>query len=72
MSHKDIETFRINGKIIRNSALCLKCGDEIISTHPQHLATCSCGNISVSGGDKYVRRIGNLNSYKDTSIIERS
>lgn len=42
--------------IIRNAAMCLKCGDEIESTHTHDFKSCSCGNIFVDGGYDYIRR----------------
>lgn len=57
-------------KIIRNSARCRKCGDEIVSKHVHDFVTCLCGTISVDGGDHYLRRIGYLEDCEDTSITE--
>lgn len=61
-------------KIIKNSARCLKCNEEIESTHRHDFAVCSCWiasqgmeGIAVDGGKDYLRRIG---TSEDTSIIE--
>ena len=54
--------------IVRNSARCRKCGDEIESTYRHDFVTCSCGAISVDGGRSYIRR-----AFKDEAdIIETS
>ena len=55
-------------KIVRNSAKCLKCGDEIESTHRHDFNCCSCGSLCVDGGKDYLRRCGNFEDYEDTSI----
>lgn len=54
--------------IQRNSATCLKCGDEIESKDRWHFATCSCGNISVDGGKDYLRRVSRTDEWEETSI----
>lgn len=59
------------GRIIENSAKCLKCGDKIISKHRHDYVTCSCGNISVDGGLDYCRRsFKDMKTWIDTSIWE--
>lgn len=59
-------------KIIRNSAKCLKCGDEIVSTDVHDFKWCSCKNIAVDGGNEYLKRVGDIHgeNSKDTSISE--
>ena len=57
-------------KIIRNSARCKKCGEEIESRHRHDFRSCSCGAISVDGGRAYLRRAGDLTAFEDTSITE--
>lgn len=57
-------------KIIRNSAKCLKCGDEIRSASRHDFNSCSCGSLSVDGGTDYLRRCGNPEDYEDTSICK--
>lgn len=54
--------------IIRNSAKCLGCGDEIESTHRHDFVSCSCGDLSVDGGKAYLRRVVG-GGYKDTSVV---
>lgn len=60
-------------KIIRNSAKCLKCGDEIESTHVHDFKWCSCKNIAVDGGKEYIKRCGDIHGTlsEDTSIFEK-
>lgn len=44
------------GKIVRNSARCAKCGDEVESRHRHDFVACGCGAIFVDGGTDYLRR----------------
>lgn len=53
--------------ILRNSARCLHCGDEVESTHRHDFRTCGCGELSVDGGHDYIRRIGSLGHPPDCS-----
>jgi hypothetical protein len=59
--------------IVRNSAKCLACGDEIESKHRHDYVTCSCGAISVDGGTAYLKRgwvdDGRFKGMDDTSIL---
>lgn len=58
-----------NSIIIRNSARCLRCGDEIVSEHRHDFRRCSCGGISVDGGTSYIRRLFTRDArWVDTSI----
>lgn len=61
-------------KLVRNSAKCLKCEDEIVSTHVHDFKWCSCKNIAVDGGTDYSKRVGNISgkgvSWEDTSIYQ--
>lgn len=59
-------------RILRNSAKCLLCGEEIESRHRHDFKTCKCGNLSVDGGREYLRRsFGSGDTgYEDTSITE--
>jgi hypothetical protein len=58
-------------KIIRNSAKCLLCNDEIESKHRHDFKYCKCGNISVDGGLDYIKRGAmHFDAYQDTSITE--
>lgn len=56
--------------IVRNSAKCLKCGEDIESTHRHDFVSCSCGSVCVDGGKEYLRRCGNTEDYEDTSICK--
>ena len=59
-------------RIIRNSAYCFLCDQEIVSTHVHHMASCDCGNIMVDGGNEYLKRAGDIDweNSVDTSIID--
>lgn len=46
--------------IIQNAVSCNGCGDFIVSKHRHDFVTCSCGSISVDGGQEYLRRVGTL------------
>jgi len=54
--------------IVENSAICRECGDKIISKNRHDFVSCSCGKISVDGGQDYLRRLGDFNDFEDTSI----
>lgn len=55
--------------IIQNAVTCLYCGDFIVSKHRHDFVTCTCGAISVDGGQEYLRRVGSLGkgTYTDHS-----
>lgn len=56
--------------IIQNAVICNKCDDFIFSKHRHDFVTCKCGNISVDGGQEYLRRVGagiSDRSYTDMS-----
>jgi len=56
--------------IVRNSARCSSCGDEIVSRHRHDFATCSCGNLSVDGGTAYLRRaVREQDTVEETSLV---
>jgi hypothetical protein len=38
---------------VTNYAICLVCGDKIVSTHRHDFKLCSCGNVAVDGGNEY-------------------
>jgi ribosomal protein L37AE/L43A len=59
-------------KIIRNSARCKKCGDEIESRHRHDWVQCKCGAIFVDGGKEYLRRGGTFTDLEETSIYEET
>ncbi|MBQ8133069.1 MAG: hypothetical protein IJ192_01450 [Clostridia bacterium] len=43
-------------KIIRNRIKCSACGDIIESTYYHDFVSCSCGRVSIDGGNDYLRR----------------
>lgn len=53
--------------IIQNAASCLGCGDFIFSKHRHDFVTCTCGAISVDGGQDYLRRVGDFTNAVDLS-----
>jgi len=44
--------------IVQNAVSCNSCGDMIVSKHRHDFVTCTCGAISVDGGQAYLRRVG--------------
>lgn len=42
--------------IVCNKAQCKLCGDIIESTHVHDFKSCKCGEISVDGGKRYLKR----------------
>jgi len=57
--------------IIRNSAKCLVCGDEIESKHRHDFVWCSCQNLAVDGGKDYLKRSGgHKGGILETSIFK--
>ena len=46
--------------IIQNAVSCLGCGDFIVSKHRHDFVTCTCGAVSVDGGQEYLRRVGDF------------
>ena len=53
--------------IIQNAATCLACGDFIVSKHRHDFVTCTCGAVSVDGGQEYLRRVGDFSNVIDLS-----
>ena len=53
--------------IVENAALCLSCGDKIVSKHRHDFVTCTCGAVSVDGGQEYLRRVGDFGNAMDLS-----
>ena len=57
--------------ILRNSAKCLSCKEEIESRHRHDYVSCSCGNVSVDGGKDYLKRsVRDSSLYQDTSMYK--
>jgi len=55
-------------RIIRNSARCLSCGEEVESKSRWDYVVCSCGKLAVDGGRDYLKRITKgRDDYEDTS-----
>lgn len=50
-------------KLVRNSAVCGKCGDHIESKNRHDFKWCKCGNVAVDGGKDYVRRAFETNNF---------
>ena len=59
-------------KIIKNQAQCLKCADIIESKSVHDYVTCKCGNLSVDGGEYYLKRSfkEGMDSWIDCSVYE--
>ncbi len=57
-------------QIIVNKIRCLKCGDEIESTHRHDFKFCKCGSVAVDGGKDYLRRVGNPEDFQELSRVE--
>lgn len=53
--------------IVQNAGICNKCEDFIVSKHRHDFVTCSCGAISLDGGQSYLRRVGAVYDYTDLS-----
>ena len=53
--------------IIQNAVTCLACGDFIVSKHRHDFVTCTCGAVSVDGGQSYLRRVGDFTNAVDLS-----
>jgi hypothetical protein len=53
--------------IIQNAVTCLGCGDFIVSKHRHDFVTCTCGAVSVDGGQSYLRRVGDFGNAIDLS-----
>lgn len=58
-------------KIIRNSAKCLCCNEEIESKNRHDFKWCKCGNLAVDGGKDYLKRCGGHKGHiEETSIFK--
>ena len=55
--------------ILSNKIQCKVCGDIIESKHVHDYITCSCGSVSVDGGEEYLRRTGFPYDYLDLSEV---
>ncbi len=54
-------------RILRNSARCLECDDEIESEHRHDFVRCRCGNLAVDGGREYLRRVFGEGGWQEMS-----
>lgn len=58
-------------KILINKAKCKVCGDVIVSKHRHDFVQCNCGEISVDGGQEYLRRgARNVENFIELSEFE--
>lgn len=55
--------------VMSNQAKCNGCGDIIFSSHVHDYVTCSCGRISVDGGNDYLRRSGDLSFFEEMAVV---
>ena len=53
--------------IIENAVVCHMCGDKIFSKNRHDFVSCTCGAISVDGGQEYLRRVGAIRECSDLS-----
>lgn len=51
--------------IVQNAVICNKCDEFIVSKHRHDFVTCKCGNVSVDGGQAYLRRVGGIEKNED-------
>ncbi len=56
--------------IFINRAKCLECGDVIDSFFVHDFRVCSCGNVSVDGGMRFLRRKFMNFEWEDLSMVE--
>jgi hypothetical protein len=55
--------------LVRNQAKCLLCGDVLVSRFRHDFVTCSCGGLSVDGGQAYTRRAaGDASTWEEQSV----
>ena len=57
-------------KLKVNKAICDICGEILESKHSHDFVTCRCGNLSVDGGKKYLKRSFRTNKWHDLSKYE--
>ena len=59
---------KMKKEITKNSAMCLLCKDVLVSKSRHDFVTCTCGNLSVDGGNDYLKRSArDTESYLDLS-----
>jgi hypothetical protein len=54
------------GLVKLNKAKCLICGDILISKESNKLVSCTCGALTIAGGNHFLERRG-TNQYKELS-----
>ncbi len=60
-----------HSRILKNQAKCLLCGDVVESKHPHDFVACSCGALTVDGGNEYLcRAFYNRLDWEERSILE--
>lgn len=66
----DYEFNKEHVAILRNSARCLNCWEEVHSESQHDFVVCKCRNVAVDGGRRYLKRsVRDAKDYQDTSII---
>lgn len=55
-------------QIVQNMAKCLRCGEIVVSEFRHDFVTCSCGSLSVDGGNAYLRRVGEREDWEEMSV----
>lgn len=56
------------GMVRVNKAKCLNCNDILVSKDPGKFETCSCGSLTIGGGNFFLDRRG-TNNYKEMSSM---
>jgi len=58
-------------RLLRNSATCNHCKDELESKHRHDFVKCSCGKLAIDGGKDYGRTLfETVEGYTNTSIYD--
>lgn len=55
--------------IVRNSIRCRRCGQEIESHDRHDFRWCKCRAVAVDGGHSYLKRVGEMDDWIETSIV---
>ena len=69
MKEKDSE--QVGTEIYINRAMCVLCGDIVVSLNRHHLKFCKCGSIHVDGGSAYLKRGGEPDNMIEMSVLRR-
>lgn len=62
----------MNNNIIENKVRCLKCDDILISKYKGDQSTCSCGTVTIDGGNFQLKRYASRSLYEELSMFEES